>query len=191
MRNFILVALTTIQIMAQEPLPFSFIPTAPDEITTANTLTRMIQGLGFRYYWATEGLTLKDLKYRPTEEAQSTLETLQHIYGLAMVIKNTTENSANPRPMQEIPNGYKALRKATLSLLSIASEKLILATEEEVSQLKVVFDRQGKISSFPVWNLMNGPLQDAIYHTGQIVSFRRTTGNPIPKGVNVFLGVKN
>ena len=108
-----------------------------------------------------------------------------------MVIKNTTENSANPRPMQEIPNGYKALRKATLSLLSIASEKLILATEEEVSQMKVVFDRQGKISSFPVWNLMNGPLQDAIYHTGQIVSFRRTTGNPIPKGVNVFLGVKN
>ena len=191
MRNFILVALTTIQIMAQEPLPFSFIPTAPDEITTANTLTRMIQGLGFRYYWATEGLTLKDLKYRPTEEAQSTLETLQHIYGLAMVIKNTTENSVNPRPMQEIPNGYKALRKATLSLLSIASEKLILATEEEVSQMKVVFDRQGKISSFPVWNLMNGPLQDAIYHTGQIVSFRRTTGNPIPKGVNVFLGVKN
>ena len=191
MRNFILVALTTIQIMAQESLPFSFIPTAPDEITTANTLTRMIQGLGFRYYWATEGLTLKDLKYRPTEEAQSTLETLQHIYGLAMVIKNTTENSANPRPMQEIPNGYKALRKATLSLLSIASEKLILATEEEVSQMKVVFDRQGKISSFPVWNLMNGPLQDAIYHTGQIVSFRRTTGNPIPKGVNVFLGVKN
>ena len=57
--------------------------------------------------------------------------------------------------------------------------------------MKVVFDRQGKISSFPVWNLMNGPLQDAIYHTGQIVSFRRTTGNPIPKGVNVFLGVKN
>jgi hypothetical protein len=58
MRNFILVALTTIQIMAQEPLPFSFNPTAPEEITTANTLTRMIQGLGFRYYWATEGLTL-------------------------------------------------------------------------------------------------------------------------------------
>jgi hypothetical protein len=39
--------------------------------------------------------------------------------------------------------------------------------------------------------LINGPITDAIYHTGQVVSFRRTSGNPIPKGVNVFLGVKN
>ena len=29
---------------------------------------------------------------------------------------------------------------------------------------------------------------DAIYHTGQIVSFRRTTGNPIDSSVNVFMG---
>jgi hypothetical protein len=57
--------------------------------------------------------------------------------------------------------------------------------------MSIIFDRKGKISNFPIWNLMNGPLEDAIYHTGQIVSFRRTAGNPIPKGVNVFLGVKN
>jgi hypothetical protein len=165
MRNFILIVLTSIQVMAQESLPFSIIPPAPDEVTAASTLARMVQGLGFRYYWATEGLTLKDLNYRPTEEAQSTLETLQHIYGLALVIKNTTENSPNTRPLTGIPDGYE--------------------------ELSIIFDRKGKISNFPIWNLMNGPLEDAIYHTGQIVSFRRTAGNPIPKGVNVFLGVKN
>jgi len=191
MRNFILIVLTSIQVMAQESLPFSIIPPAPDEVTAASTLARMVQGLGFRYYWATEGLTLKDLNYRPTEEAQSTLETLQHIYGLALVIKNTTENSHNTRPLTVIPDGYEELRKATLTTLSEASEKLIEATEEQVSHMSIIFDRKGKISNFPIWNLMNGPLEDAIYHTGQIVSFRRTAGNPIPKGVNVFLGVKN
>ncbi|MDO7570361.1 MAG: hypothetical protein MUR17_07120 [Flavobacteriaceae bacterium] len=191
MRNFILIVLTSIQVMAQESLPFSIIPPAPDEVTAASTLARMVQGLGFRYYWATEGLTLKDLNYRPTEEAQSTLETLQHIYGLALVIKNTTENSPNTRPLTGIPDRYEELRKATLTTLSEASEKLIEATEEQVSHMSIIFDRKGKISNFPIWNLMNGPLEDAIYHTGQIVSFRRTAGNPIPKGVNVFLGVKN
>ena len=191
MRNFILIVLTSIQVMAQESLPFSIIPPAPDEVTAASTLARMVQGLGFRYYWATEGLTLKDLNYRPTEEAQSTLETLQHIYGLALVIKNTTENSPNTRPLTGIPDGYEELRKATLTTLSEASEKLIEATKEQVSHMSIIFDRKGKISNFPIWNLMNGPLEDAIYHTGQIVSFRRTAGNPIPKGVNVFLGVKN
>ena len=118
MRNFILIVLTSIQVMAQESLPFSIIPPAPDEVTAASTLARMVQGLGFRYYWATEGLTLKDLNYRPTEEAQSTLETLQHIYGLALVIKNTTENSPNTRPLTGIPDGYEELRKATLTTLS-------------------------------------------------------------------------
>lgn len=79
--------------MSQE-LPFYSIPPAAEHYTAANSISRMIEGLGFRYYWATEGL-------------------------------------------------------------------------------------------------INGPITDAIYHTGQVVSFRRTSGNPIPKGVNVFLGVKN
>ena len=39
--------------------------------------------------------------------------------------------------------------------------------------------------------LMNGPLLDALTHVGQILSFRRTSGNPQEAGVNVFLGKKN
>ena len=61
-------------------------------------------------------------------------------------------------------------------------------TDEEIANLKVIFDREERKMSFPLWNLLNGPLSDALYHTGQVVSFRRTTGNPIQKGVNVFLG---
>jgi hypothetical protein len=62
---------------------------------------------------------------------------------------------------------------------------------EDLEKANVIFDRGGKQSQFPLWNLINGPISDALYHTGQVVSFRRSSGNPIPKGVNVFLGVKN
>ena len=64
-------------------------------------------------------------------------------------------------------------------------------SKDEIEELNIIFEREGKKSRFPVWNLINGPIADALNHTGQVVSFRRTSGNPIPKGVNVFLGVKN
>ena len=191
MRNFIIILLISTQAMAQESLPFFSIPAVPEQVTTATTLARMIQGLGFRYHWATEGLRAEDLSYRPSPEGQSALETLQHIYGLALVIHNTTLSQANLRPLANIPNDIKSLRSSTLELLKKASKNFIQASEEDIVKMQVIFDRHGKESSFPIWNLMNGPIEDLAYHTGQIVSFRRTTGNPIPKGVNVFMGTKN
>ena len=59
-----------------------------------------------------------------------------------------------------------------------------------LKNIKIIFLRKSGNYEFPIWNLINGPISDAIYHTGQLVSFRRTSGNPIPKGVNVFLGIK-
>ena len=32
---------------------------------------RMIDGLGFRYYWSTDGLRAKDLAYQPKGEGQN------------------------------------------------------------------------------------------------------------------------
>ena len=42
--------------------------------------------------------------------------------------------------------------------------------------------------AYPFWNAINGPIADALWHCGQIVSFRRSSGNPFPKGVSVFTG---
>ncbi len=39
--------------------------------------------------------------------------------------------------------------------------------------------------------LGSGPIADALWHTGQIVSFRRSSGNPIPKGVNMLTGERS
>lgn len=44
--------------MAQnaEQLPYYEIPEPAESYTTGGVLSRMMDGLGFRYYWATEGL---------------------------------------------------------------------------------------------------------------------------------------
>ena len=187
---FSLLFIFSLPSMAQE-LPFSSIPPAADKYTAANSISRMIQGLGFRYYWATEGLSWEDLEYRPSKGAQSTLETIQHIHGLSKVILNTAKNKPTIRPATTPPETLDELRRATLNYLKQASKLFEKQSETELEQLNIIFDRGGEQTKFPVWNLINGPVADAIYHTGQVVSFRRTSGNPIPKGVNVFLGVKN
>jgi uncharacterized damage-inducible protein DinB len=179
-----------LSLMAQE-LPFQSIPKAPTALTSENLLSRMIQGLGFRYYWATEGLRPEDLAYKPSTSGQSSWETLEHIYGLTEVILNTAKSKASLRPAENIPEDFKTLRSKTLHHLDAAVALFQSMKLEDLEKAKVIFDRGGKQSEFPLWNLINGPISDALYHTGQVVSFRRSSGNPIPKGVNVFLGVKN
>ena len=180
----------SLQTMAQDH-PFSSIPPAPKNFSASNSICRMIQGLGFRYHWATEGLRAEDLEYRPSDEAQSTLSTIQHIYSLSKTILNAAKNKVSEGPRPIPPDRLDELRAATLDSLQESAELFLNYNEDELYELNIIFERGGKQSKFPIWNLINGPISDALYHTGQVVSFRRTSGNPISKGVNVFLGVKN
>ena len=190
-RTLLFILLIPFNIMAQE-LPFSSIPITAESYSAGTSISRMIQGLGFRYYWATEGLKAQDLSYRPSSEAQNTIETIQHIFQLSKTILNAAKNNPSLRPAPEPPADLSELRKATLNDLKEAAAIFENSNETQLKHLKIIFERGGgKQSKFPVWNLINGPIADAIYHTGQVVSFRRTSGNPIAKGVNVFLGVKN
>jgi hypothetical protein len=176
--------------MAQDSFSFKNIPPSPVDFLGGNIISKTIQGLGFRYYWATEGLRSEDLSYRPSDGASSLYETLEHIYGLCEVIHNSALNIASRRPLKDVPQDFNILRQETLKLIESASKSFDDKNQKELQKLRVIFDRGGKHSEFPLWNLINGPLSDALYHTGQVVSFRRTSGNPIPKGVNVFLGKK-
>lgn len=180
----------SLQTMAQD-YPFSSIPQAPKNFSASNSICRMIQGVGFRYHWATEGLRAEDLEYRPSDEAQSTLGTIQHIYSLSITILNAAKNKVSEGPRPIPPDRLDELRRATLDYLQESAELFLNFNEDELYELNIIFERGGKQSKFPIWNLINGPISDALYHTGQVVSFRRTSGNPISKGVNVFLGVKN
>ena len=78
-----------------------------------------------------------------------------------------------------------------LTTLMSGCESNTSFNDEDLKNVKIIFQDKSRKYEFPIWNLINGPISDAIYHTGQLVSFRRTSGNPIPKGVNVFLGAKN
>ena len=92
-------------------LPFKSIPQYPDNYKSGNIIQRIIQGLGYRYYWATEGLTDKDLKYRPSNKAMSSYETLEHIYGLAETINNTSLKKVNYRPYRDAPENFESIHK--------------------------------------------------------------------------------
>ena len=97
--------------MMADKAPFHIIPDSPDTISCVNIITRMLQGLGFRYHWATKGLRNKDLDYRPTDSAKNCLETLKHIYILVEIINAATQNkiSVRPAPIENIPNEFEIL----------------------------------------------------------------------------------
>lgn len=188
----ILFFLINVTAMAQkkqiQELPFKSIPEASKNYESGNIVVRMIEGLGYRYYWATDGLQAGDLDYKPSDSGQSTKETLKHIHGLADVLKNVSLNLPSIRPAPNQSEDFVELRKQTLNYLEEATVNFKNKTPKELAELKVIFERGGKQSSFPFWNMINGPLADAIYHTGQVVSYRRSSGNPLSKGVNVFMG---
>jgi len=71
-----------------QDLPYYQIPDYPESYTPENIAARMIDGLGFRYYWATEGLTEKDLDYVPGNDGRSTGHAIDHIYGLTLRLFN-------------------------------------------------------------------------------------------------------
>jgi len=79
------------QDVATTDLPYYQIPDYPEKFTAGTVAARVIDGLGFRYYWATESLRDVDLNYKPNDSARTTLETIDHIYGLSNVIVNATK----------------------------------------------------------------------------------------------------
>ena len=56
------------------------IPDYPDHLSGATVLVRMLDGLGFRFYWATEGLRAEDYIFRPAKDTMSIGELIIHIW---------------------------------------------------------------------------------------------------------------
>jgi hypothetical protein len=150
------------------------IPTYPDHVSATSALTRLLDGLGFRFYWATEGLRPEDYAFRPAKDAMSIEELVMHVWELM----NWVSGSALKKPYGEPKDGPAARREA-LRIIHGLRETLLAMSDEDLEKLS--------IRDKPFWNLINGPFSDALTHTGQINSFRRLAGNPVA-GANVFLG---
>jgi hypothetical protein len=146
-----------------------------------------VEGLGYRYYWATEGLRDEDLSFRPSADARTTRETLDHLYGLARFTLYTVRGDTIVFDNDHQSLSFEELRKQTLEMLA---ETSVILRDESFVPAPIIFPRasDGSSSSLPFWHLLNGPISDALYHTGQVVSFRRSSGNPMNPNVNVFMG---
>ncbi|HLY69194.1 MAG TPA: hypothetical protein VKR53_05665 [Puia sp.] len=168
-------------IAQRDSLLYGVFPPAPDHYSAGTVVSRMLDGLGFRYYWATEGLRPADLAFKPSPEARSSQETLEHIYALSTMIINVVGGSQNP------PGDYKTfaeLRKATLENYKKASTIIAKYSDADMENIKVDFGG----TKLPFWNMINGPISDCLWHIGQVVTFRRSSGNPFSNKVEVFLG---
>ena len=173
---------------ADKELPYYEIPAYPEEYSQETILARVIDGLGYRYYWATEGLREEDLAYNPGNEGRSTGETLNHILGLTNTVLNACLNVPNIRSSDQGEMSWEDKRKKSLLNIKRASDHLKSGESDKAEDLKIISQRGERTSELPLWNLLNGHLADAIYHCGQIASFRRSSGNPMNPGVNVLSG---
>lgn len=178
---FIFCLMSFSQETSDDILPYYQVPEYSDEFTAGTMAARMVDALGFRFYWASIDLNKNDLDYKLNGKGRSTKETIDHIYDLSKIIVNSTLKQPN---IQGVDEGmtYTEKREAVLKNLKIAAD--ILRKSEDVSQFKIIFGQQ----KIPFWNQVNGPIADAIWHCGQIAVYRRASGNPINSKVNHFTG---
>ncbi len=166
-------------------LPYYEIPDYPSEYNGGTVVARMIDGLGFRYYWATEGLRVEDLAFKPSEDGRTTGETIDHILGLTNVVLNSALKKVN-EPLETEGKSFEEKRNMTLNMLKQAAD--IFRSTDDLSQFNIVFKSENGTNEFPFWNQINGPIADALWHCGQVVSHRRTSGNPYNSKASVFSG---
>ena len=153
---------------------YSSISEYPETISAQTVIIRMLDGLGFRFYWAVKGLNEEDFAFLPAPGRWSILETIDHIWGLVYWIHGSLYKGEGTRP--DIP------------------VELIDQVLEMISQIQIRFEEMDdteldayRLRGKPFWNLINGPIEDAVYHTGQIDTLRRIAGNP-PENAAYFTG---
>ena len=149
-------------------IPYESVQTYPENITSPAIIVRLIDGLGYRFRYATEGLTPQEYQFIPGQGCWTIGEIVDHVWGLLnWICKNIFGKE------ETCPQGSESQRSHIL--------ELILKLRAYFEQL----DEQGlsriTISNRPFWHLINGPLSDALTHTGQINTLRRLAGNPPPK----------
>jgi len=155
--------------------PFREITEFPENFTACNVINRLIDGLGFRFHWATDGLRGSDFNFSPAQDMMTISELIAHIYDLVFVSlagfhKNFKKNK---------PTTPKSTIDGTLFLLQELKKTIHPLQDQSLKNYT--------IRKLPLWHMINGPLSDALTHVGQINSFRRINGNPIAP-VNFFSG---
>jgi hypothetical protein len=158
------------------------IPEPPNAAGGGAVLRRMLDGIGFRYRWATEGIRGSDLPYKPAADCMSLGELLSHVLDLlSWVAENLGMEPRYELLKSEDP---KVLRNRTLALAETLAARFGAMGDAELGRVTI---KSSRGDTLPVWNVVNGPLSDSLTHIGQILSWRRLAGFP-PAPADVFRG---
>ena len=143
----------------------------------------MLDGLAFRYYWATDGLTESDLSYTPGNGGRTLYQTLNHIYNMVDFAGNIVAGYVTQFPEIEHNLTFSTLRGETLNRIEEIKHQCLELPENVLKERRIKGESDGNPFEMPLLYFFNGPLPETFYHLGQIVSFRRTLGNPIDQHV--------
>lgn len=162
---------------------YTSIPEAPETVSAAGAIVRLVDGLGFRYRLATDGLTEHELNFRPTEQSKTLMQLLVHIHAMAKMSNRVFGGEPSEGPASE---RFKDVRIDTLIQYHNMSTRLRTLSDEGLQ--KCAFKHPASETPLPFWYLINGQIADSLTHVGQISSWRRIAGNPQPTGRSVLLG---
>lgn len=165
------------------------IPDYPESYSAGTVAARVVDGLGFRYFHATADLTEENLGFKPSEEARTMEETVDHILGLTRTTLNAVLKQPTDFSIEQPVLTFEEKRLKTLENIRKTSEILKNSSGEDMESYLVVFlSGNGNRTEYPFWNQLNGPIADAVWHVGQVVTFRRSAGNPFNSNVSVLSG---
>jgi len=159
------------------------IPEAPETVSAAGAIARLVDGLGFRYRLATDGLTENELSFKPTEQNKTLMQLLEHIHAMAKMSNRVFGGDVGEGPASD---SFEDVRNDTLLQYYSMSTRLRNLSDEGLQ--KCAFKHPASETPLPFWNLINGQIADSLTHVGQISSWRRIAGNPQPTGRSVLLG---
>lgn len=163
-------------------LPYESIPEPPSTFSGVSVIIRTLDAAGFRFRWATEGVTDAQADFQPTPESMSIKKICKHMVMLFNLIDAAVGGEFTPGLHES--DDFQELRLRVLQKIQSARANVSKLTDAELGQRKINHPRGGE---FPIWNMINGPLADALTHVGQITGWRRMAGNPTPKA-NLFEG---
>jgi hypothetical protein len=161
--------------MGSDQVPFYKIPDAPAAVTAGTILGRLVDSVGFRFRWAAEGLQDADLAYRPAPDCMTHAELILHIHDLLV----STARNAGLAPVEPLTDA-SSCRRMISSVLDLSSRLS--------SRFKAMTDSDLASCTPKLWNMVNGPLADALTHIGQVLSWRRLAGAP-PAPADLFRGL--
>jgi hypothetical protein len=168
--------------MAESAGLYDFIPDPPAAMSAGAILGRLADAVGFRYRWATEGITAADMAARPAEGCMSLGELLAHVLELLSWVAGRVGVQPHSEPVQS--GEPRVLRARTLELAAALGARFKAMPDGELAAVRI---RSSRGDELPIWNVVNGPLADALTHVGQILSWRRIAGSPaVP--ADVFRG---